>query len=94
MAKEKEYEIVMYKLLAMVLIGVFLSLTVGFIMGNELGKARAFDSANIDKPDYCWAEKQGDKLVVNCNEVNISISTMCETLSEEVQDNFKLVVIG
>ena len=89
---ENQYEIVMYKLLGMVLVGMFLSLAVGFVMGNTIGKINALD--DIETPEYCWAQKQGKVLVVNCNEIDVSISSMCETLSEDVQENFKIVVVS
>ena len=92
MAKENQYEIVMYKLLAMVLVGIFLSLAIGFVLGSTIGRINALD--RIETPDYCWAQKQGDTLVINCNEIDITIAAMCESLSEDIQKNFRIVVVS
>lgn len=88
---EAKYEISMYKLVIIVLIGMFISIGIGYVVGNSIGAVSAIDNAKL--PSYCATYKEGGKVEVRCTELNIAADKFCEILSPELEKQVKVVLI-
>jgi len=88
---EKQYEIVMYKLLAMVLVGIFLAIGVGFFLGTVVGEA----NADVETPEYCYTQYSEGQIIVKCNELSdTTVAELCTILSSEIEEKMKVVLIN
>ncbi len=88
---EARYEISMYKLIVVVLIGMFISIGIGYVAGNHIGAVTAIDQANI--PDYCAVYKEGSKVEIRCTELNVPADQFCNMLSPSLEKQIKIVLI-
>ena len=88
---EKQYEIVMYKLLTIVLAGIFIAIGVGFVLGTVVGEA----NADIETPEYCYSQYSEGKIIIKCNELSdTTIAELCTLLSSEIEEKTKVVLIN
>jgi hypothetical protein len=87
----KQYEIVMYKLLIIVLVGIFVAISLGFFAGHAFGVA----SADVETPEYCYSKAIGGKIVVECNELSdTTVADLCKLFSEEIEQKTRVVLIN
>lgn len=94
MNEEKPFELMMYQLIIIVLVGIFLSLGIGYWIGKEVGFSKGISTVSIEKPDYCTVDKSGDKIIVSCNELeNVTLDSLCEWVPGELKDKLKIVII-
>ena len=89
---EKQFEIRMYGLLIIVLAAVFLSLAIGYFAGTKIGGS--IEKVEVETPNYCNFDKEEGKIIVTCNEVNLTASDLCRVTSSGIRDNLRVVVIG
>ena len=95
MIEEKKYELVMGHLVAIVMIGMLVTLGVGFFVGNHVGLTTGLSSAVIEKPDYCNVDKVGTKINIRCNELSdVTLENLCQWASPELKSKVRLVVIA
>lgn len=88
---EKSYEIVMYKLLIIVLIGMFIAIGMGFLGGRAVG----LYNTDIETPEYCYSSISSGKVVVECNELSdTTVAELCTILSDEIEKQTKVVLIN
>ena len=91
---EKPFELMMYQLIIIILVGIFLSLGIGYWIGNDVGFSKGMSTVVVEKPDYCSIDKVSNKIIVNCNELeNITLDSLCEWVPEELKDKLKIVII-
>ncbi len=88
---EAKYEISMYKLITIVIIGLFVFMGIGFLVGNRIGAVTAIDSAKL--PEYCAIYKSGGQVEVRCTELNVPADKFCEMLSPALEKQVKVVLI-
>ncbi len=87
----KQYEIVMYKLLIIVLVGIFVALSLGFLAGQAVGIA----NAEIETPDYCYSQVSGGKVSIECNELSdTTVADLCKLFSTEIEEMTRVVLIN
>ena len=87
----KQYEIVMYKLLIIVLVGIFVAISLGFFAGHAFGVA----SADVETPEYCYSKTSGGKIIVECNELSdITVADLCKLYSEGIGEKTRVVLIN
>lgn len=91
---EKPYELMMYQLIIIVLVGIFLSLGIGYLVGKEVGFSKGVSTVSVDKPDYCSVDKSNEGIVVHCNELkNMTLDSLCEWVPESLKDKIRIVII-
>lgn len=90
------YEIKMYQLLIIFLIGIFASLGVGLWLGETLGYSEGIDAVTVTTPDYCYAQNQGHKnITIECMELeNVTLADLCKTLSTPLEHKVKILITG
>lgn len=88
---ESKYEISMYKLITLVMIGIFISMGIGFLVGNRIGAITAIDEAKL--PEYCAVYKEGGVAEVRCTELNVPADQFCQMLSPSLEKQVKVVMI-
>lgn len=88
---EARYEISMYKLITVVLAGVFISIGIGYVAGSYIGATAAIDDASI--PDYCAVYKEGGNVEIRCTELNVPADQFCQMLSPDLEKQVKVVLI-
>ena len=82
-------------LVAIVMIGMLVTLGVGFAVGNYVGLTNGISTSVIEKPEYCSIDKTGTKIHVKCNELsNITLENLCQWASPELKNKVRLVVIN
>ena len=93
---KRKYEIPMYKLLVIFIIGLVVFFGIGIVVGNILGAASAINNADVEVPDYCKASFRGNKITVSCNELyeGYTALELCNILSTSLKDRIKFVVIS
>jgi len=91
---EKPFELMMYQLIIIVLVGIFLSLGIGYWVGKDVGFSKGTSAVVIEKPDYCTVDKSSDKIIISCNELkDMTLDSLCEWVPEELKDKIKIVII-
>ena len=91
---EVKYELMMYQLIIIVLVGIFLSLGIGYWIGKEVGLSKGASTVEIEKPNYCNVDRAGEKIIIRCNELeNVTLDSLCEWVPEELKDKIKIVII-
>ena len=89
-----KYEITMYKLMAIFIVGLLAFMSVGFWMGHTFGFASRIDEAHVITPSYCHASFRGNEITVSCTELeDYSALELCNMLSTPLKDKIKVVVI-
>lgn len=93
---KKKYEIPMYKLLAIFIIGLIVFFGMGIVVGNVIGSTSALNNADVSVPEYCRASIRGGRIVVDCNELyeGYSALELCNILSTPLKDRIRIVVIS
>lgn len=93
---EINYEIKMYQLLILFLIGIFASIGVGLWLGESMGYSKGIDAVSIHTPDYCYAQNEGhEDVMIVCNELeNVTVDELCDTLSEPLEHIVKILITG
>ena len=93
--KKVFYEITMYKLLVLMLVGLFISLGIGLYLGGLIGKATAVESLEVDAPPYCSYDKSISSVNIRCNEIsNTTATEICAILSTPLKDKLRVLVIS
>ncbi len=88
------FEITMYKLLVLFLVGLLISLGIGLYLGNIIGKANAIDSIEINTPRYCSYDKSLSKIDIHCNELsNTTATELCSMLSTPLKDQLRVLIV-
>ncbi len=88
------FEITMYKLLVIILIGWAICFVAGLYFGNFIGKANAVDNLQIEVPEYCTYDKSVSSLEIKCNEIsNTTATELCGMLSTPLKDKLKVLVV-
>ena len=91
---EPTYELMVGQLIAIVIIGILVSIGSGFLVGKYVGYAQGTSTAIVDKADYCTTDKVGGRIVVKCNELaNVSLDNLCQWASPELKEKIKLVIV-
>lgn len=94
MSSEKPFELMMYQLIIIILVGIFLSLGIGYLVGKEIGFSKGTDIVSVEKPDYCNVDKTGHTIKVECNELqNMTLDSLCEWVPEDLKDRIKIMII-
>jgi len=89
--EDQKYELVMGHLVAVVMIGMLVTLGIGFVIGNYIGVGASV----IEKPAYCHVDKIGTKVQVTCNELSdVTLENLCQWASPELKNKVRLVVIN
>lgn len=88
---EARYEISMYKLITIVMIGIFVSIGIGYVTGSYIGAVTAVDEAKL--PEYCAVYKEGGVVEVRCTELNVPADQFCQMLSPSLEKQVKVVMI-
>ncbi|MBD3263051.1 hypothetical protein GF374_01585 [Candidatus Woesearchaeota archaeon] len=84
----------MYQLIIIVLVGIFLSLGIGYWVGKEVGFSKGVSAVSVEKPDYCTVDKSSGNIIVECNELkNMTLDSLCEWVPEELKNKLKIVII-
>lgn len=91
--KEQKFELMMYQLVLIVIVGMLITLGVGYFVGKEIGVARAVDLMEIHSPDYCLTEVKGSNINVRCSEMNMSLDEMCGYISPAMKSRIKIMLI-
>lgn len=89
-----KYEITMYKLMAIFIVGLLAFMSVGVWMGHTLGFSSRIDEAHVTTPPYCHASFRSNEITVSCTELeDYSALELCNMLSTPLKDKIKVVVI-
>ena len=88
---ETKYEISMYKLIVVVLIGMFISIGIGYAVGNQIGSTTAIDNAKL--PSYCAVYKEAGNIEIRCTELNVPADQFCQMLSPDLEKQIRIVLI-
>jgi hypothetical protein len=95
MENEAKYEIVMYKFLIIVLIGIFIAMGMGYVAGNKIGFSKGVDTISVEKPEYCTVEKMGSEVIIKCNEIEATTAAdLCKLTSPGLEEKIKIVLIN
>jgi hypothetical protein len=90
-----KYEVPMYKLVAAFGFALFVFLSVGFWMGNQVGYSQGVDNVDVIVPDYCTANQRSGAITVTCTELeDYNAEELCNILSTSLQKQIKVVVIA
>lgn len=90
MSEEKQYEIVMGKLILVIVGAMLVTLAIGYFLGNSVGK----QTVDVTTPNYCSATWTKEGINVKCNELTgLDMGSMCKIMSSELKDKIKIVVI-
>ena len=93
--KKMKYEITMYKLLGIFIVGLIIFMGIGFWVGNTFGYSRGVDETDIIVPDYCSASYRGGQITVTCTELeDYTALELCNMLSSSLKNKIKVVVIA
>jgi len=93
--KEPKYELLMGQLILGILVGIFLALGAGYMLGKEIGVSKALSDLPIDKPDYCTVDKVGGTLTIRCSELkNVTLDSLCTWISPELKDRIRIMIIS
>lgn len=94
MAEEtKQYEIKMWQLMLLVIVGIFAALLLGFYFGDRVGEAEAAGDIDVELPDYCTYKLARGKVTVRCNELeDLSANEVCNMLSTPLKDKIHIVI--
>ena len=93
-SKAPRYELLMGQLIAIVIIGILVSIAGGFFIGKYVGFAQGTSTAIVEKPEYCTADKVDDHIKVKCNELgNVSLDNLCKWASPDLKEKIRLVII-
>jgi hypothetical protein len=89
-----KYEITMYKLMGIFIVGLLAFMSIGFWMGHTIGFSSRIDEAHVMTPPYCHASFRGNEITVSCTELeDYSALELCNMLSTPLKDKIKVVVI-
>ena len=88
---EVKYELMMYQLVIVVLVGVFVALGIGFWTGKTVGFSKGVDAVQTEIPHYCTINKQGPELNVTCNELGLNLDDACKITSPAFRSRVKIV---
>ncbi|MBT3940479.1 hypothetical protein HOF46_00340 [Candidatus Woesearchaeota archaeon] len=89
-----KYEITMYKLLGIFMVGSIVFMSIGFWMGHTLGETSKIDDAQVMVPPYCHASFRGNEITVSCTELeDYSALELCNMFSTSLKDKIRVVVI-
>jgi hypothetical protein len=91
---ETKYELMMYQLVIVVLVGVFVALGIGFWAGKSVGFSKGVDAIRTEIPDYCTINKQGSELSVKCNELGLGLDDVCRITTPGFRSKVKVVSLG
>lgn len=92
--REPKYELLVGQLMAIVIIGILVSIGSGFLVGKYVGFAQGSSTAVVEKPEYCSADKVDGHIVVRCNELgNVSLDSLCKWASPDLMEKIRLVII-
>ena len=92
--REVKYEMLVGQLILAILVGIFLALGAGFLVGKEVGLSKSIGDVNVEKPDYCTVDKAGGGVQVRCNELtNVSLDSLCKWVSPELKGRIRIVMI-
>ena len=91
---ERQYEIRMYGLLIIVLAAVFIAILLGGFFGYRMGNSSGYEDVKVEKPGYCSVDKVEGKIVITCNELDISADELCKVTSPGIKEHLKVVVIS
>lgn len=90
----KKYEITMYKLLTIIVIALFISIGLGFAMGNMVGRAQGINSVEVNAPNYCSVSQKGESVDVRCTELNLSAGELCSIVSTPLANKIKIIIVS
>ena len=89
----KQYEIKMWQLMALVIIGIFVALIFGFYFGDRVGAAEATSNINVELPNYCTYTIAKGEVTIVCNELeDLSANEVCNMLSTPLKDKIHVVI--
>ena len=91
---ETKYELMMYQLVIVVLVGVFVALGIGFWAGKAVGFSKGVDVVKAEIPDYCTINKQGSDIQVKCNELGLGLDDVCRITTPGFRSKVKVVSLG
>lgn len=91
---QKQYELGMYKLLAIAAIAILAAVALGAFLGNKLGHANALEDVKIKTPEYCTAVVHDDEIIIRCNELDITADELCKVTSPGIKEKLKVLVIA
>ena len=93
--KEPRYELMMGQLILAIMVGIFLALAAGYLLGKEIGVSRAISDLHVEKPEYCTIDKVGGELTVRCNELkNVTLYSLCTWISPDLKDRIRIMIIS
>jgi len=89
-----KYEITMYKLLVIFILGIFVAIGIGGYLGNKIGYSIAINE--LETPDYCSVQRgRSGPAVVSCTELeNLTASEMCELFSTPIKDKIRVLIVN
>jgi hypothetical protein len=91
---EVKYEIQLGQLALILVVGMIVAVSAGFLIGKEVGFAKGFSDVDVTKPDYCTSDTVGGKVTVRCNELgNVTLDDLCKWASPDLQEKVKLVLV-
>jgi hypothetical protein len=81
----------MYKLLAIVLVGIFVAIGLGFMAGQTVGRL----NVDVETPEYCYSQVSDGKVTVECNELSdTTVADLCKLFSAEIEKKTRVVLIN
>ncbi len=85
-----QYELKVYQLLLIIMASIFIALILGFYFGNIIGYA----NVDIDAPDYCKVNKQGQDISIDCGELaNLTAGDLCKMLSTPLENKIRVIIV-
>ena len=85
----------MGQLILGIIVGIFLALAAGYLLGKEIGTSKALSDLPIDKPDYCTVDKIQGKLTISCNELtNVTLDSLCKWISPDLKDRIRIMIVS
>ena len=89
-----QYEITMYKLLVLFILGLFIAIGIGGYAGSRIGYSDAVN--DLEVPNYCSVQRRGSAPAeVVCSEIgNLTASEMCQLFSTPVRDKIRILVVS
>ncbi len=92
--EEGSFEISMYKLLIIAIVGVLISICVGAVFGHKIGVNAGVDSVEITVPEYCTLTHVNAKASVTCNELeSVTVEDLCKVLSPSLEKELRVLIV-
>jgi hypothetical protein len=91
--RENKFELMMYQLVLIVIVGMLVTLGIGYFVGKEVGIARAVNLMDINAPDYCLTEVKGSNINVRCSEMNMTLDEMCGYISPAMKSRIRIMLV-